>query len=66
MIETYEEYRRKRIELKEAVLKQIPETDQKSREYIKSIEPLTEEEWEKVQEITYGPAYTMHSKNRLV
>lgn len=57
MIKTYKEYVQGRKELKERVLKQIPETDQKSREYVKSIEPLTEEEWENNQERIYGPRW---------
>ena len=57
MIKTYREYVQGRKELKEKVLKQIPETDQKSREYVKGIEPLTEEEWENNQERIYGPRW---------
>ncbi len=57
MIRTYKEYVQERKELKERVLKQIPETDQKSREYVKNIEPLTEEEWENNQERIYGPRW---------
>lgn len=59
MIKTYEEYLRKRVELKEAVLKQIPETDQKGRDYINTIEPLTRGEWEKIQEAVYGPRHVV-------
>jgi len=53
MIETYEEYLERKRELRGAVLKQISETDQRAKEYIESIEPLTGEEWETVQEIIY-------------
>ncbi len=53
MIETYEEYLERERELREVVLKQISETDQRAKEYIESIEPLTREEWETVQEIIY-------------
>jgi len=53
MIETYEEYLDRKRELRGAVLKQISESDQRTKEYIESIEPLTEEEWEAIQEIIY-------------
>ncbi len=53
MIETYEEYLDRKRELREAVLKQISETDQRAKEYIESITVLTEEEWETIQEIIY-------------
>jgi hypothetical protein len=53
VIETYEEYLERERELREVVLKQISETDQRAKEYIESIEPLTREEWETVQEIIY-------------
>ena len=53
MIETYEEYLEKKRELREAVLKQISESDQRAKEYIESIKPLTREEWETIQEIIY-------------
>jgi len=48
MIETYEEYLERERELREAVLKQISETDQRAKEYIESIEPLAREEWETI------------------
>ena len=53
MIETYEEYLERKRELREVVLKQISESDQRTKEYIESIEPLAREEWETIQEIIY-------------
>jgi hypothetical protein len=53
VIETYEEYLERKRELREVVLKQISESDQRTKEYIESIEPLAREEWETIQEIIY-------------
>ena len=57
MIEAYEEYLDRKRGLREAVLKQISESDQRAKEYIESIEPLTRGEWETVQEIIYKKIY---------
>ena len=54
MLETYEEYVRRKEELKEAVLKQIGPADERALRYIESISILTEEEWGDVQKIMYG------------
>ena len=54
MDKTYEEYIRRKEELREAVLKQIGNEEDRAWKYIESISVLTEEEWEEIQRMVYG------------
>lgn len=57
MDRTYQEYLERKRELKEAVLKQIGNKEDRAWKYIESITVLTKEEWIEVQKATYGPNY---------